>query len=67
MVTGSIGKDGRVQDFTAGATLPRIKGANEIVVLLGVHSSFALGTFHNLFLLFMKSDAWLTASGGNST
>jgi hypothetical protein len=51
MIAGPIGEDGRIEDFTAGATLPRIKGANEIVILFGVHSSFALGTLHNLFLL----------------
>jgi hypothetical protein len=53
MVAGTVGEDRRIENFTAGTALPCIEGANEVVILFGVHSSFAFGTFHDLFLLFM--------------
>ena len=46
MVACAVRQDGRVDDFTAGATLPCIISAYKIKVLLCVHPAFTLGAFH---------------------
>jgi hypothetical protein len=64
MVAGTVGEDSRIENFTAGTALPCIEGANEVVILFGVHSSFALGTFHDLFLLLCdQMSDWLRQVG----
>lgn len=45
--------DGRIEDLSAGAALPGIKSAYEIVKLLGVHSPLALRTFHRFPLVLI--------------
>ena len=46
MVARSVGQDGRIDNFPAGAAFPRIESADEIIEFLSVHSAFAFGTFH---------------------
>ena len=46
MVTCAVGQNRRIHDLAAGAAFPCIKSTNEIIVLLGVHAAFTLGTPH---------------------
>ena len=46
MIPCSVGENGRIEHFAAGAALPGVEGADEIIVLLSVHSAFAFRTLH---------------------
>ena len=48
MIPRPIGKNGWIDDFSTGAALPRIKSTNKIIILFGIHSSTAFGTFHSI-------------------
>lgn len=46
MIASTVGKNGRIYNFSAGATLPSIKGTNKVIILLGIHATFTLRTSH---------------------
>ncbi|WP_429885437.1 hypothetical protein [Geoalkalibacter halelectricus] len=66
MVAGAVGENRRIDHLTAGAAFPRFESANEIIEFFGVHSSFALGTFHGTFPLSENEWNTLTHAYGHS-
>jgi hypothetical protein len=51
VVSCPVRQNGRIQYFATGTALPCIKGAYEIVVLLGEHPASAFRAFHVSLLL----------------
>ena len=47
VIAGAIGKNRGVNHFTTGTTLPGIESTDEIIILVGIHTAFALGAFHD--------------------
>lgn len=48
MTAGTIGQNCRIYNLTTGATLPCIKSANKIIILLSVHAGFTLWASHGV-------------------
>lgn len=48
MTAGTIGQNCRIYNLTTGATLPCIKSANKIIILLSIHAGFTLWASHGI-------------------
>ena len=55
VTSGTISQNGRINNFTTGATLPRIKRADKVIILFSIHASFTLRTSHGVTSYFISS------------
>jgi hypothetical protein len=46
VIPGSIGKNRRIQQFSAAGTLPGVERTDKIIELLGKHAAFTTWTMH---------------------
>ncbi len=48
VVSGPIGKNGGIQQFSAAGTLPGIERTDKVIKLLSEHTAFATWTMHRI-------------------
>ena len=48
VVPGTIGKNGRIQQFSAAGAFPGIERTDKIIKLLSEHAAFATRTMHGI-------------------
>ena len=46
VISGPIGKNGGIQQFSATGAFPGVEGTDKIIKLLGKHTAFATRTMH---------------------
>lgn len=55
MTAGTICQNRWIDYFTTGATLPRVKSTNKVIILFCIHTGFALRASHGITSYFISS------------